>query len=164
MTMQAEKTTMVPGSEIGGRNDTAVSEGLIGALVGTYQLITKTHLCHWNITGTQFHAVHEMTATFYQNKFAAADDLAERVRALGRPVTLDLTDVPRWNGPAPQDAGAPAGKMIGDLVHDHHQFATCLRELVETAEHARDPATADLATERVAFHEKAAWMLGALIA
>jgi starvation-inducible DNA-binding protein len=46
--------------------------------------------------------------------------------------------------------------MIGDLVHDHHQLATCLRELVETAEHARDPATADLATERVAFHEKAA--------
>ncbi len=92
MTMQAEKTTMARTPKIGGRNDMAVSEGLIRALTDTYRLIIKTHLCHRNITGPQFHAVHEMTATFYQNMFAAADELAERVRALGRPVTLDLTD------------------------------------------------------------------------
>lgn len=164
MAMQAEKTTMARASEIGGGKDTAVTEELIGVLTGTYRLVIKTHLCHWNITGPQFHAVHEMTETFYKDMFAAADDLAERVRALGRPVTLDLTGAPRGNGHDLQDAGTPAGKMIGDLVHDHQQLATCLRALAETAEHAGDPATADLATERVAFHEKAAWMLGALVA
>lgn len=39
-----------------------------------------------------------------------------------------------------------------------------MRALVETAEAAKDPVTADLATERAAFHEKAAWMLRATAA
>lgn len=59
---------------------------------------------------------------------------------------------------APKDAAA----MCEDLANDHSNVAKRLHDVIEAAEEARDPVTADLATARAAFHEKAAWMLRAL--
>ena len=52
--------------------------------------------------------------------------------------------------------------VAGDLAEDHARVARRMHELVSLAEDHDDPVTADLATARSAFHEKAAWMLRAI--
>ena len=55
-------------------------------------------------------------------------------------------------------------KMVDDLAKDHEALAHRLHALIELVEGRKDPVTEDLATERSAFHEQAAWMLRALSA
>ena len=43
----------------------------------------KTHAYHWNVTGPQFHTLHVMFEEQYREMWAALDEIAERVRALG---------------------------------------------------------------------------------
>jgi starvation-inducible DNA-binding protein len=51
--------------------------------------------------------------------------------------------------------------MVAELEADQRTISTTLRALAAVAEAAGDPATNDLAVERVAAHDKFAWMLGA---
>ena len=41
-------------------NRKALSDGLAKVLSDTYTLLGKTHGFHWNVTGAQFHSLHEM--------------------------------------------------------------------------------------------------------
>lgn len=51
-------------------------------LADTYSLYLKTHGFHWNVTGPMFNTLHLMFETQYQELWAAADVVAERMRAL----------------------------------------------------------------------------------
>lgn len=142
-------------------NTVSLAEALTGVLTGTYRLVLKSHVYHWNVTGPMFLAIHEMTEEHYTDMFAAADVLAERIRALGKPALVTPADLTAGPGGQQMDAGISANDMVKDLLADHEDLAQRFRALVEIAETAGDPVTADMATERAAFHEKTAWMLRA---
>lgn len=139
----------------------SVTEALAEVLTDTYRLVLKSHTYHWNVTGPLFFSIHEMTEAHYTDMFAAADVLAERSRALGKPAMINLAGLTAAPGGQDPDANLSAEDMVRDLLADHDALAQRVRALVLTAEAAGDPVTADLATERAAFHEKAAWMLRA---
>ncbi|WP_193143308.1 MULTISPECIES: Dps family protein [unclassified Meridianimarinicoccus] len=143
-------------------NALSVSDALGKVLSDTYRLVLKSHVYHWNVTGPLFVSVHDITEQQYTDMFAAADVLAERIRALGKPALISPAGLAA--GPDGQDlnAGLSAEEMVKDLLSDHEALAESMRALVETAESAQDPVTADLATERAGFHEQAAWMLRAI--
>ncbi|WP_099826913.1 Dps family protein [Oceaniglobus indicus] len=143
-------------------NDAAVTEALARVLADTYRLVLKSHIYHWNVTGPLFVAVHDLTQDHYTDMFAAADMLAERMRALGKLAQIDPTDLLAAPDGRNADATLSAKDMIGDLLADHETLAARMRALVAAVEAADDPVTADLATTRADFHEKAAWMLRAL--
>lgn len=139
----------------------SVAEALAEVLTDTYRLVLKSHTYHWNVTGPLFYSLHEMTEAQYTDMFAAADVLAERIRALGELALVNLSNLTAGPGRQNPDASLSAEDMAFDLQADHATLAERMRALVLTAEGAGDPVTADLATERAAFHEKAAWMLRA---
>lgn len=139
----------------------SVTETLADALTDTYRLVLKSHEAHWNVTGPLFFSIHEMTEEHYSDMFAAADVLAERIRALGKTAHVDLAGLGSAPDAQKPDAAQSAEDMVRDLRSDHEALAKRMRGLVLAAEAAGDPVTADLATERAAFHEKAAWMLRA---
>ncbi|MEX3314220.1 Dps family protein [Sulfitobacter sp. PS-8MA] len=139
-------------------NVASVVDALSDALSATYRLVIKSHMYHWNVTGPHFLAVHELTETQYTDMFAAADVIAERIRALGKPAVIDPSEVSEGRA---ADVAQSAEEMLRDLLSDHERLASQMRALVGTAEAAEDPVTADLATTRADFHEKAAWMLRA---
>jgi starvation-inducible DNA-binding protein len=146
-----------------GVTDAASTAKLLSrALADTYSLLIKTHAVHWNVEGPMFFAVHTLTETQYGDLFAAADVIAERIRALGHLTATSpkdlLADTVVADIKSPQDAPA----MCKNLASDHCKVAARLHEVIEAADKARDPVTADLATARAAFHKKAAWMLRAL--
>ena len=148
----------------GVREPETIAEGLTNVLADTYMLIYKTHAYHWNVEGPLFYSVHNLTETQYEDMFAAADDLAERIRAVGQMAPMSLRDVIGLSAVEDSKEKVSAGEMCRALADDHERIAHRLHALVKLAGDHNDPVTEDLATERSAFHEQAAWMLKALIA
>ena len=54
--------------------------------------------------------------------------------------------------------------MVIDLIDDHEAAARQMREAAGKAGDAGDVVTEDMLTQRLTFHEKALWMLRAIIA
>ena len=148
----------------GVRNSAAVAEALSDVLGDTYALTLKTHICHWNVEGPLFYALHNLTEEQYEDMFKAADELAERIRALGLLTPMKMKTI--LNDTVVDELGdrPSAGDMCKALAEDHTRLAHRLRAVIEIAESNKDAVTADMATARAAFHEKAAWMLNALSA
>ena len=140
-----------------------IADGLTKGLADTYTLYLKTHNFHWNVTGPMFRDLHLLFEEQYQELQGAIDVIAERIRTLGYqvPATHDsfskLTDIRIEEG-VPE-----ATEMIRQAVDGHEIVIRGARELFDVAEKAGDQATADMLTERLEVHEKAAWMLRVLL-
>ena len=148
----------------GVRDAATVAEGLADVLADTYRMTFKTHAYHWNVTGPAFYSIHKLTDDHYENMFSAADELAERIRSLGQLAPMRMEEIMKRSRVEDLDTVPSAGEMMEDLASDHEKLAHRLHALVELAGDHKDPVTEDLATERSAFHEEAAWMLRALTA
>jgi len=146
------------------RNSPALAEGLANLLTDTYRLTIKTHAYHWNVEGPLFYSVHKLTEEQYENLFAAADELAERIRAVGHKAPGSIAALTEGSVVGETLESPSAEQMVTDLANDHERVAHRLHALIRLSEAQNDPVTADLATQRSTFHEKAAWMLRATAA
>jgi starvation-inducible DNA-binding protein len=155
---------VVPAAEAvktGVRDVKPLAKALAEALADTYRLVFKTHAYHWNVEGPMFFSIHHLTEAQYEDLFAAADDLAERIRSLGQLTPLTLNEIIAASVVKDAKSLPSAQAMVEDLVSDHEQVAKRMHALIELAEKHKDPVTADMVTGRSAFHEKAAWVLRA---
>ena len=140
-----------------------LANGLSGLLADTFVLLIKTQAYHWNVVGPLFVSIHELTEKHHEDLFEAADDLAERIRALGYPAPSSMQELIPLTC-IREDTGNPTAEaMIANLMRDHESVVQRLRETTETAEELHDHVTADMLTERMDFHEQAIWMLRAII-
>ncbi|MTI42182.1 starvation-inducible DNA-binding protein [Roseibium hamelinense] len=133
-------------------------------LAESYMLTVKSHLYHWNVVGPLFKSIHDLTEEHYEDMFAATDELAERIRALGHRAPVNVQDGKLNLTIQLPSGGMPdAHDMIADLVESHETISAEMRDMATYAGDNGDVVTEDLLTERITFHEKAAWMLRALI-
>src|SRR3546814_8482833 len=154
----------VESPEIGLDHRKRLANCLCSLLADTYLLLVKTQGYHWNVVGPLFVSLHRLTEEQYQNLFEAVDDLAERVRALGFPAPSSITEMVAM-AEILEDTGNPtAEQMVGTLVADHERIVRRLREATVTAEELHDVVNAGMLNERMQVHEKAGWMVRALIA
>jgi starvation-inducible DNA-binding protein len=138
----------------------AVTTALAGILADTYALAVKTHAAHWNVTGTGFFELHEAFGSQYEALLEAADDVAERLRALGATAPLGLKALAKAAEVA--DLKDTDGKaLVTQLASDHAALSKALSKAVAVAQKAGDEATADLCIGRIEAHDKTAWMLKA---
>lgn len=141
-----------------------LATGLTDVLADTYRLTFKSHAFHWNVEGPLFFSIHNLTEGQYEDMFAAADKLAERIRSIGQMAPMAMAAIME-NSVIKDDVETPsAGEMCKILASDHERVAHRFHALIKIAGEQNDPVTEDLATERAAFHEQAAWMLKAMIA
>ena len=141
-----------------------VTGGLARVLADTYTLYLTTHNFHWNVSGPMFNSLHAMFMAQYTELWNAVDPIAERIRSLGEPAPGSYAQFARLSSLADAPETPPkAEAMIRILAEGHEATARSARSLFPLADEAGDQATADLATQRVAVHEKAAWMLRALL-
>jgi starvation-inducible DNA-binding protein len=138
--------------------------GAVGkALAETYVLYTKTQAVHWNVVGPLFYTLHKLTEEQYEDLADAIDELAERIRALDAPAPgsfgefLELSDIHETR------ERQTAEQAVLMLCADHETAARTFRDATRMAADCEDVVTADLLTERMAVHEKAAWMLRAMV-
>lgn len=133
---------------------------LAGVLSDTYLLAIKTHGYHWNVTGPLFPQLHEQFSEQYEALLEAADELAERIRALGvlAPNGAEAFLQNTVIKPAPvKTMKAPA--IIEDLLKSHQSLRIRVEEARAYADKAGDKATEDMLIGRLEAHDKTIWML-----
>ena len=143
-----------------------ISQELSVYLADAFTLYLKTHNFHWNVTGPMFNALHNMFEAQYTEQWAALDEVAERIRALG------------YNAPASyaeyialttikEEPGLPKApdwkEMVRQLVAGNEAVCRTARSAAETCDDADDDPTEDLLIQRLRVHEKNAWMLRSLL-
>ena len=140
-----------------------IAQGLSSLLADTYTLYLKTHNYHWNVTGPMFETLHLMFERQYNELALAVDLIAERIRALGFPAPGSYAEFGKLTA-IKEESGVPDAKsMIRDLLDGQETVVRTARSVFPAVEKAHDEPTADLLTQRMQVHEKAAWMLRSLL-
>ncbi|HEY3327032.1 MAG TPA: Dps family protein [Novimethylophilus sp.] len=140
-----------------------IAQGLSRLLADTYTLYLKTHNFHWNVKGPMFQTLHLMFETQYNELALAVDLVAERIRALDFPAPGTYREFGKLTSIAESEGVPAAREMIRQLVDGQEAVARTARSLFPVVERANDQPTADLLTQRLQVHEKAAWMLRSLL-
>lgn len=140
-----------------------VAQGLSRLLADTYTLYLKTHNYHWNVTGPNFASLHLLFEQQYSELALAVDALAERIRALGAPAPGSYKQFAGLARVADEAELPDSMEMVGRLLGDHQALLETAREALATAEEHHDQPSADLVSERMQVHQKAAWMLRATL-
>ena len=138
-----------------------VVKNLEVVLANSYALTVKTQNYHWNVVGENFTSLHAMFETQYNELFAALDEIAERIRALGNNVTASFEHFSKTSQFKNGDEKASAKTMLKDLTDDHESVARFIAAGIKTAQANGDEGTADMLIGRLKAHEKMIWMLEA---
>jgi starvation-inducible DNA-binding protein len=141
-----------------------VADGLSNVLADTFILYLKTHNFHWNVTGPMFQTLHLMFEEQYNELWLAVDAIAERIRSLGFTAPGSYGEFTRLTYLQEEPAATNATEMIAELLRDHETSARTARSALAIARTAVDAPTEDLLTQRLAAHEKTAWMLRSILA
>lgn len=148
------------------RNSNAqMAQHLVKVLSDTYLLTIKTHGYHWNVTGQMFPQLHTLFENQYNELFAAADLIAERIRALDAFVP-GSSEAFRENMSFKEAGNQPptAMNMVKDLIKTNEQVRDTIAKAREFAGEIEDTASEDIMNGRLEAHEKAIWMLKATAA
>jgi starvation-inducible DNA-binding protein len=140
-----------------------IAQGLSRLLADTYTLYLKTHNFHWNVKGPMFQTLHLMFEQQYIELGLAVDLIAERIRALDFPAPGTYREFGKLTSIAEPEGVPTAKDMIRQLVEGQEAVARTARSLFPVVDRASDEPTADLLTQRLQVHEKAAWMLRSLL-
>lgn len=140
-----------------------MSKTLTDILAATYRLTITSHIYHWNVTGPLFKPIHELTEDHYNDMFAAADVIAERIRALGQLAPVKVGNASAFAPKGAAEESGTAEAMVEDLIGEHEALSRAMRKATGEADDGDDVVTADMLTGRLTFHEKAVWMLRATI-
>ncbi len=136
-----------------------VVEALRQVVADTYALIGQTHICHWNVRGPSFFSLHMAFEQQYTELFAAVDEIAERLRALGSLAPGGLATLAKMSGIPEIREDASARDMVEHLILANQHVIKNLAKARDLADDADDNETEDLMISRIRVHEKTIWML-----
>lgn len=145
-------------------NSNEVVDALRQVVADSYALLGQTHLCHWNVRGPGFFALHAAFEVQYSELFVAVDEVAERIRALGSLAPGGLANLAKLSGMVEIAEDVSADEMVAHLANANEKVIESLKKAREAASSAGDDETEDLMIARTQVHEKAVWMLKAYLA
>jgi starvation-inducible DNA-binding protein len=140
-----------------------VIERLTSLLADEFVLYAKTRNYHWNVTGPHFGALHVLFEKQYEELAEIADEVAERVRALGGQAVGTLAEFQEHTRLKEEPNHYPSDRtMLANLLHDHESVIRSSRDDLDAcANQFGDAGTSDFLTGLMERHEKTAWMLRA---
>ncbi|MEQ8652326.1 MAG: Dps family protein [Kiloniellales bacterium] len=136
-----------------------ICDGLAGVLADSYLLYMKTHGYHWNVKGPHFQHLHALFQEQYNEIWAAVDDIAERIRALGHDAPGSYAAIAKLASVEEREDVPNASDMLQDLIKGNEAVLKTIRAAMPSMEEGGDEASFDLMVQRLTAHEKAAWML-----
>ena len=151
--MSTQKRVLKSAGEVSGsdglRMDAERAEQVIDALntdlAATYVLYHQIRKHHWNVEGAEFRDLHLFLGEAAENAEEFADELAERVQALGGVPHASMSTLEAESPVEPEDEDVYDIRsslendldMYGDVIET-------LREHVELADSLGDPATGEI--------------------
>ena len=136
-----------------------VVDALRQVLADSYALMGQTHICHWNVEGPSFFALHEAFEQQYTELFSAVDEVAERVRALGSYAPGGLANLASMAGMKEIEEKAGASSMVKHLASLHGKLIEDAALTRDLAADNNDKETEDMMIARIEVHQKTVWML-----
>ncbi|MDE6886863.1 MAG: DNA starvation/stationary phase protection protein [Helicobacteraceae bacterium] len=125
----------------------------------------KIHNLHWNVEGTLFKPIHEMTEEIYDDFADVFDDTAERLLQIGEKPLVTLAESLKLSKIKEESATKFKGEQVLKIIlTDYEYFVKQFRTLSDEADKAGDTTTADYANGILAKLEKSIWMLKAQLA
>ena len=128
-------------------------------LADSYSLMGQTHICHWNVEGPGFFALHTAFEEQYTELFTAVDDIAERIRALNAYAPGGLANLAGISEMKEIAEGASASDMVEHLANLHRKLVKDASVARDTAADTNDKETEDMMIARIEVHQKTIWML-----
>jgi starvation-inducible DNA-binding protein len=140
----------------------AVVKLLNDRLIDLIDLRLQTKTAHWNVRGPNFIALHELFDEIAEVVDGFADEVAERLTALGGLTDANTQAVGKNTSlrPYPTDIAAGA-EHVDALSSALAATAKGVRAGIEEAEEHDDAVTADLFTEVAAGLDKKLWFVEA---
>ena len=138
---------------------TAVVQALRQVVADSYALLGQTHICHWNVRGPGFFALHTAFEEQYTELFTAIDVIAERIRALGALAPGGLGNLASMAGITEIKEDTSADDMVEHLAKTNEHLVANLTKARNVAGEVGDDQTEDLMIERIQVHQKTIWML-----
>jgi len=138
---------------------TDVTQELSKVLADSFAVYLKTHGYHWNVRGPEFFTYHTLLEQQYREMWEALDAIAERIRALGEFAPQAHSTFANLTSIKDGDPDKDASAMLKELMKDHETIIATCRAALTVADDDGDDVSVDLLTQRLAAHEKFAWML-----
>ena len=155
--MSTQKTVRQEAGTVGEnpvRLDEEKAEQILAALntdlADAYVLYHQLHKHHWNVDGAEFRDIHVFLQEAYENVEAAADEVAERLQAIGGVPHASMATLSEHATVEPEDEDVYDIRtslendleMYGDIIESY-------REHIELAEGLGDHATAQMLREQL---------------
>ena len=137
----------------------AIADALNQSLAETVVATMLAQNFHWNVKGMAFGPLHALFQEVYEDHFAAQDDIAERIRAIGMTSQAQLGEMLKRSKIKDHTEDASDTEMLEALADAQATLAATLAEAGELAAEHGDTLTEDLTVARGQIHEKFAWML-----
>lgn len=136
-------------------------ELLTGILADEQTLYVKLRNYHWNVTGPNFIALHELLEDQYNEVAEFTDEVAEQIRQVGARAIGTMAEFRQHTRLEEQPGVWPNwDAMLGNLVEDYETLIRHLREGIDAcSDKLHDEGTSDLLVGILRGHTKAAWML-----
>lgn len=141
------------------RPSVPLADSLNQVLADSYALMSLTHLAHWNVEGQGFFALHTAFQTQYEELFTAADEIAERIRALGAYAIGGLGKFAKVAQMKEFEAPLSQEDYVRMLIEANDKLVADAARARDLAGEANDPESQDLMIERITLHQKTIWML-----
>lgn len=140
----------------------AAAIGALETVLGDlYVLAVKTHGYHWNVEGPLFPQHHEFFGKQYDALTDAADEVAERIRALGKKAPGSFAQFLKLANIREESKTLAVAAMLAQLLADFETLGADLEAGIGACEKAGDAGSEDLLTGLLRDANKTAWMLRA---
>ena len=138
-------------------------EELKTALATSFAFYLKAQYFHWNVTGKDFVQLHDFFGKVYEEVLDSIDTMAEHIRALDafapgglkRMVDLSLID--------DTDIIPTDEMMVNTLLKDNQTIIKQMNKVFQLADSENEQGLADFISQRLASHQKHAWMLRSIL-
>lgn len=144
-----------------GENAKKVSVSVLnGTLSDMIDLTNCVRMAHWTLRGSNFIGLHTMLEGFYNELFATADDVAERLVQLGgTPDGTSQNVVEKTRLPAYPQGTTASLDHVKELADRFALLGKHVRKGIDSTDEAGDADTADLLTGLSRDLDKKLWML-----
>ena len=115
-----------------------LGDALCAAMADTFGFYFKAHVFHWNVTGPEFPAFHDLFGKIYEDAFGAVDTFAEHIRSLDEKAPTGLGELMKEMSIRDENGDPDAMGMVKALRADNEKVLECLAKTYLVAESARE--------------------------
>jgi starvation-inducible DNA-binding protein len=147
-------------SDLGSEAVKNISGALNALLADVFALYVKTKNFHWHMSGPHFRDYHLLLDEQSDQILAMTDDIAERVRKIGRATIRSIAHIGRLQRLRDNDADyVDPLDMLAELREDNRAILLSMREAHDLCGEENDVATASLLETWIDETERRIWFL-----